>query len=157
MGKLIKHQWARLIVLTAGTCISLRFRVNSRSIMGCALGILLPKKLLRHVYTVYPIFHLAHDRIFNGFVTPIPFVQLFNLLAGLFILAIEWPLPFLKETPLHRAFVHRLVVYPLVSLVAIVQYQATNAAFYLLIGTAYDVFKKKANVGRMFKLGRREK
>jgi hypothetical protein len=78
-----------------------------------------------------------NDSIFNVLVAPVPIIQVFNLLAGLFILSIEWPLPFLRHTPLYKAFVHRFVLYPVVAGVALLQYQATNAAFYLLIGTAY--------------------
>lgn len=50
---------------------------------------------------------------------------------------LEWPLPWLKDTPLYRAFALRFAIYPIVALFALLQYQATNAAFYLLIATAY--------------------
>jgi hypothetical protein len=59
MGKLIKHQWARLIALTAGACtiITLIHTLTlSRSCVGCALGILFSKSLLWHVYTVFRLF-----------------------------------------------------------------------------------------------------
>jgi len=103
-------------------------------------GFFFPKAFF-DMFTPY-IFPLQPDwlnRIFNFLVAPIPIVQIFNLLAGIFVLSIEWPLPFLKDTPLHKAFVHRFVVYPIFALMALLQYQATNAAFYLLIGTAYAI------------------
>lgn len=66
-----------------------------------------------------------------------PIIQLINLLSGIAVLLLEWPLPFLKDTALQRAFAVRFAVYPIIATVALLQYQCTNASFYLLIGTAY--------------------
>jgi hypothetical protein len=93
------------------------------------------------------------DSIFNVLVAPVPVVQLLNLLAGIFILGLEWPLPFLKGTALQRAFAIRFALYPIVSVIALIQYQCTNAAFYLLIGTAYGSLEVSLIPGSTFKLG----
>jgi hypothetical protein len=117
MGKLIKHQWARLIVLTAGTYL----------IWAAFWGFFYPKS-----------FFDMFTPIFNSLVAPIPILQILNLLSGISILLLEWPLPFIKGHTLQRAYSLRFAVYPIVAVLALIQYQCTNASFYLLIGAAYD-------------------
>jgi hypothetical protein len=75
--------------------------------------------------------------IFNGLVAPIPVIQLVNLFDGLATLALEWPLPFLPSMAIQRAFGLRFALYPIMAVAAFIQYQCTDPAFYLLIGTAY--------------------
>ena len=65
-------------------------------------------------------------------------MQILNLVSGISILLLEWPLPFLKGHALQRAYSLRFAVYPIVAVLALIQYQCTDASFYLLIGTAYD-------------------
>ena len=89
-------------------------------------------------------------------VAPIPVVQILNLVAGIFILGLEWPLPFLKGTALQRAFAVRFALYPIISVTALIQYQCTNASFYLLIGTVYGSLEASLIVGSTSKLGVRE-
>jgi len=107
--------------------------------MGRILGFLLPQSVFRHVYSVQPSLAIpsSFNSVFNVLVAPIPVVQLINLLAGFAVLSLEWPLPWLKGTPVYRAFALRFAAYPIIALFALLQYQATNAAFYLLIATAY--------------------
>jgi len=93
--------------------------------MGRILGLLLSQS-----------FFDMFTPIFNVLVAPVPVVQIINLLAGIFILALEWPLVLLKDTGLQRAFAVRFALYPIFAVVALIQYQCTNASFYLLIGTA---------------------
>jgi len=73
------------------------------------------------------------------------------------VLALEWPLPWLKDTSFHRAFAVRFVAFPIMSLAALLQYQCTNAAFYLLIGSAYVRRGMTLIVGFIFRLGRKGK
>jgi len=128
MGKLIKHQWARLIVLTAGTYL----------VWAAFWGFLYPKS-----------FFDMFTPIFNGLVAPVPVIQLINLLAGIFILVLEWPLPFLQGLAFQRAFSVRFALYPIIAAVALIQYQCTNASFYLLIGTAvyFQAWAEKEIIG----------
>jgi hypothetical protein len=79
----------------------------------------------------------AEGSVFNSLVAPIPIIQILNLLSGLSILLLEWPLPLLDGTALQRAFAVRFAAYPIIAVLALIQYQCTNASFYLLIGTAY--------------------
>ena len=67
-------------------------------------------------------------------VKPVPILQIFNLLFGLAGLAVEWPLPFISGTAVHRSIEARLVFYPLAALAALLLYQGTNAGLYYLIG-----------------------
>jgi hypothetical protein len=52
------------------------------------------------------------------------------------VLALEWPLPWLKDTAVYRAFPLRFALYPVMAVPAFLQYQTTDPAFYLLIATA---------------------
>jgi hypothetical protein len=83
----------------------------------------------------------------------VPVIQLINLLDGIVILALEWPLPFIKDKAFHRAFALRFALYPIMAVAALIQYQCTDPAFYLLIGTAYVPCLSGSCVGSMFKLG----
>lgn len=57
------------------------------------------------------------------------------MIAGLFALAWEWPLPIIvPETAFHRSIAGRLAVYPLLALLAALLYQGTNAAIYYVVG-----------------------
>ena len=113
MGKLIKNHWARLIVLTAAA-----YQIAA-SIHGCFW----PK-----------VFWDFLTKTLDPAVRPVPVLQLLNLLAGLCAGALEWPLPGLAGSALHRSIEARLVAYPLAALAALLLYQGTNAGLYYLIG-----------------------
>jgi hypothetical protein len=113
MGKLIKNHWARLIILTAGV-----YQV------GAAVeGFFWPK-----------IFWDFLTKTLDGAVKPIPVLQIINLLFGLFMVALEWPLGFIAGSTIHRSLEFRLAILPLTALSAALVYQATNAAIYYMIG-----------------------
>jgi hypothetical protein len=57
-----------------------------------------------------------------------------NLVFGLGMLSLEWPLGFLAGSSIHRSLEFRLAVLPLTALASILMYQSTNAALYYLIG-----------------------
>ena len=68
-------------------------------------------------------------------VKPIPVLQILNVLAGLFGLCWEYPLPILiPNTALHRSIAARLFLYPISVVLAALIYQGTNAAIYYLVG-----------------------
>jgi hypothetical protein len=113
MGKLIKNHWARLIILTASTY----------QIAAALEGFFWPK-----------VFWDFLTKNLDGAVKPAPVLQIFNLLFGIIGLLWEWPLKFLAGTSVHRSIEARLVVYPLSALMAVLLYQATNSAIYLLVG-----------------------
>lgn len=70
----------------------------------------------------------------DGGVKPIPVLQIINLLLGLFMLALEWPLTFIAGSALHRSLEVRLAILPLTALTSVLLYQATNPAIYYMIG-----------------------
>ncbi|KAK8859526.1 PRO41 protein [Apiospora arundinis] len=67
-------------------------------------------------------------------VAPVPILQVVNLLCALALLALEWPAPALAGTAIHASLALRIVVLPLAALLAVLLYQATNAALFYLIG-----------------------
>ncbi|KAL2207272.1 hypothetical protein CC79DRAFT_1271963 [Sarocladium strictum] len=113
MGKLIKNHWARLIILTAATY----------QIAAAVEGFFWPK-----------IFWDFLTKTLDGAVKPIPVLQTINLVFGLFMLALEWPLSFMAGSTLHRSLEFRLAILPLTALSAALLYQATNPAIYYLVG-----------------------
>ncbi|KAL2009702.1 hypothetical protein VTN00DRAFT_5509 [Thermoascus crustaceus] len=113
MGRLIKNHWARLIVLTAAA-----YQVGAG-----VHGFFWPK-----------VFWDFLTKNLNGAVTPVPVLQILNVIFGLIGLAWEWPLKPLAGTFPHRSIEIRLLVYPLSALVAALLYQGTNPAIYYLVG-----------------------
>ncbi|KAI4154825.1 MAG: hypothetical protein LQ340_001406 [Diploschistes diacapsis] len=113
MGKLVKNHWARLIVLTAA----------AYQFEAAIEGFFWPK-----------IFWDFLTKTLDPAVKPAPILQIFNLLFGIIGLCLEWPLPLLSGTMIHRSIEARLVVYPLFALAALLLYQGTNAGLYYLIG-----------------------
>ncbi|KAL6235880.1 hypothetical protein BDW75DRAFT_127247 [Aspergillus navahoensis] len=110
MGRLIKNHWARLIVLTASVCSAIE-------------AFIWPK-----------IFWDTWTRNLDGAVTPVPVLQILNLIMGLLGVAWEWPLKYVAGTMAHRSIEFRLLLYPLSSILAALIYQGTNAAIYYLVG-----------------------
>jgi hypothetical protein len=115
MGKLIKNHWARLIVLTAATI----------QFAAAVEGFFWPK-----------IFWDIFTKNLDIAVKPFPVLQIFNLVFSFMGFSLEWPLvPVTRMLPgLHRSLEARMVIYPLFALAALLQYQATNAGLYYLIG-----------------------
>ncbi|TID26518.1 Short/branched chain specific acyl-CoA dehydrogenase [Venturia nashicola] len=113
MGKLIKNHLARLIVMTAG----------AYQIAAALQAFFWPKFFWDFATTN-----------FDYAVKPVPILQTINLLFGILALAWEWPLKKFAGTALHRSIEARLVLFPLLSLTAILMYQSTNAGLYYLIG-----------------------
>ncbi|KAK5724862.1 hypothetical protein LTR17_013445 [Elasticomyces elasticus] len=115
MGKLIKNHWARLVILTAATY----------QVAAALEGFFWPK-----------FFFDFLTKNFDGFVMPVPTLQILNLVFALITLAYEWPLKYVAGTRLHMSIEARLMWLPLGSLLSIMLYQATNPALYYLIGCA---------------------
>ncbi|KAG5979025.1 hypothetical protein E4U55_005649 [Claviceps digitariae] len=113
MGRLIKNHWGRLIILTAA----------AYQVAAAVEGFFWPK-----------FFWDFLTKNLDGAVKPIPILQTLNLLLGLAMLALEWPLKLVAGSTLHRSLEFRLAVLPLTALVSILMYQSTNAAIYYVIG-----------------------
>ncbi|KAI5463063.1 hypothetical protein BGZ63DRAFT_182480 [Mariannaea sp. PMI_226] len=115
MGRLIKNHWARLIILTAAA-----YQVAAA--VECFIW---PK-----------IFWDFLTRTLDAGVRPIPILQIINLVLGLSLFCLEWPLSFIAGSTLHRSLEFRLAILPLTALTAVLIYQGTNAALYYLVGMA---------------------
>ncbi|KAG6027156.1 hypothetical protein E4U41_001042 [Claviceps citrina] len=113
MGRLIKNHWGRLIILTAA----------AYQVAAAIEGYFWPK-----------VFWDFLTKNLDGIVKPVPILQTINLLLGLGMLALEWPLNFVAGLSLHRSLEFRLTVLPLTALTSILMYQSTNAAVYYVIG-----------------------
>ncbi|PHH92026.1 hypothetical protein CDD83_9217 [Cordyceps sp. RAO-2017] len=113
MGKLIKNHWARLILLTA----------SAYQIVAAIEGFFWPK-----------IFWDFLTKNLDAAVKPVPVLQIINLIFGLGLFALEWPLTFLAGTGIHRSLEFRLAILPLTALASILMYQTTNPAIYYVIG-----------------------
>lgn len=132
MGKLIKNHFARLIILSAAACEYIRqpfvclskLANNHLDQVGAAI----------HCFVWPKIFWDFLTKTLDPAVKPVPVLQIINLILGLFMFALEWPLGFLSGTALHRSLEFRLAILPLTALTAALIYQGTNPALYYLIG-----------------------
>ncbi|KAK5987609.1 hypothetical protein PT974_11741 [Cladobotryum mycophilum] len=113
MGRLIKNHLARLIMLTAATY----------QVAAAVEGFFWPK-----------IFWDFLTHTLDGAVKPVPVLQVINLIFGIVMFGLEWPLPFLAGTSIHRSIEFRLAFLPMTILTCILMYQATNPAIYYMIG-----------------------
>ncbi|KAH8130335.1 hypothetical protein ACSS6W_003209 [Trichoderma asperelloides] len=113
MGKLIKNHWARLIMLTAATY----------QIGASIEGFIWPK-----------IFWDFLTKSLDVAVKPFPILQIINLIFGIAMIALEWPLPLLAGTSVHRSIEFRLAILPLSALACLLMYQSTNPGLYYLVG-----------------------
>ncbi|TYJ53207.1 hypothetical protein B9479_006185 [Cryptococcus floricola] len=66
-------------------------------------------------------------------VVNIPLLQSFSLVLGIFALVLEYPLPFIEGTAIHRSFILRAVLYFLTGFVGIMVYQCVDPAVYFVI------------------------
>ncbi|KAG5929714.1 hypothetical protein E4U42_004873 [Claviceps africana] len=113
MGRLIKNHWGRLIILTAA----------AYQVAAAIEGFFWPK-----------VFWDFLTKNLDGAVKPIPILQTVNLLFGLAMLALEWPLKPVAGLSLQRSLEFRLAVLPLTALTSVLMYQSTNCAIYYVIG-----------------------
>ncbi|ROT40034.1 PRO41 protein, partial [Sodiomyces alkalinus F11] len=112
MGRLIKNHWARLIVMTAA----------AYQVAAAIEGFFWPK-----------IFWDFLTTTLDSAVKPVPALQVINLVLGIFMFLLEWPLPWIAGSAIHRSLEFRLVLLPLTTLAASLLYQATNPAIYYIV------------------------
>ncbi|GBC07393.1 hypothetical protein RclHR1_07430005 [Rhizophagus clarus] len=113
MGQCLWNQWARLISLTAGV-----FQV-----IGGIFAFFYRYSMFNPVINI--------NNLFN----PFNYFAVICTVTGLIILAIELPLPFLKNTFLVTSFIPRILLYIPISFVSVFNYQNVNPALYLFIAT----------------------
>ncbi|XP_006460774.1 hypothetical protein AGABI2DRAFT_220942 [Agaricus bisporus var. bisporus H97] len=119
MGKLIWHEHARLVSITA----------TIYGIWAAYWGLFYRKffwdfigSTLRNPGGAQPGPNVAP---FITVIVKVPVVQIFAMLLGFFILALEWPLPLMKKLPIYRNIVVRMVLLFFQTFLNILFYQAT--------------------------------
>ena len=145
MGKLIKNHWARLIVLTAAVCMyysdaglfnGQRSRKDEKEPWNWANHDLDQVAAALESFFWPKIFWDFLTKTLDPAVKPVPVLQIINLLLGLGMFALEWPLSFIAGSTFHRSLEARLALLPLAALAAVLIYQGTNPALYYLTGSA---------------------
>jgi len=127
MGNLIWHEYSRLLSITATTytiwaalwgCV---FRKFFWDFIGGTLndpGGIQPSEKVEVIVTL---------------IVKVPLVQILAILCGLFLLAIELPLPSFKGAAVQRSLVVRVVLLLFQAFLAALFYQGTNGALWSLI------------------------
>ncbi|RPD54768.1 hypothetical protein L226DRAFT_569017 [Lentinus tigrinus ALCF2SS1-7] len=127
MGNLVWHEYARYVSLTA----------TVYTIWAAFFGIYYRKFFWDFVHGIVRapggLQPAASDGIFVSIIVKAPVVQLLNMVLGFGLLALDYPLPFLKNSAIHRSFPIRIVLLLLQAFFAILYYQGTNGAIYSII------------------------
>jgi len=71
--------------------------------------------------------------VFITIIVKVPIIQACAILLGFSILALEFPLPLIQKTRIHRSIVLRIVMLVFQSSLAILFYQGTNGALWSLV------------------------
>lgn len=88
--------------------------------------------LIKLVINFQCLYHLNEYRPgpnvapFITVIVKVPVVQIFAMLLGFFILALEWPLPLMKKLPIYRNIVVRMVLLFFQTFLNILFYQASR-------------------------------
>jgi len=127
MGNLIWHQYSRLVSITASVYAvwSGFFGLVYRKFFWDFVG-----GTLRDPGGMQASPNAA---IFITLIVKAPIIQIFTMLSGLFLIALEFPLPALKGFAIHRSLVLRIVALLLQAFLAILYYQGTNAAIWSVV------------------------
>lgn len=127
MGNLIWHEYARLLSITA----------TIYTIWAGFWGLVYRKFFWDFVGgTLRDPGGLQPSPNVKGFITLIvkaPVIQIFAMLLGFAILALECPLPQIKKNKIYRSLIIRIVALFFQSFLAILFYQGTNGALWSLI------------------------
>ncbi|ORX37608.1 hypothetical protein BD324DRAFT_641787 [Kockovaella imperatae] len=148
MGRLCWNEWGRLLALVAGTCERnptysiVRDGVDNPSAdmtWGSIWAIMYRKFFWDMIGgTLGPagIIPGNNTKFFVTIVVNLPVLQIINLLIGLVTLALEWPLPLIDGTALHRSLVFRMAFYFFSGFLGIMVYQTVDCAIYYVIVSA---------------------
>jgi hypothetical protein len=127
MGNLIWHEYARFVSITASVYavwagfFGLLYRKFFWDFIGGTLrdpgGLQAPPSAA----------------LFVTLIVKVPIVPIISMILGMFILAIELPLPKLKQTGIYRSLLARTILLLFQAFFAFLFYQGVNAAIYSLI------------------------
>jgi len=127
MGNLVWHEYSRLISITASVYAvwSAFFGLFYRKFFWDFVG-----GILRDPGGLQPS---PNSAVFITLIVKVPIIQILTMMTGLFMIALEFPLPQLKSLAIHRSIVLRIVILLFQTFLAILFYQGTNAAIWSLI------------------------
>ncbi|KAI9450351.1 hypothetical protein F5148DRAFT_987106 [Russula earlei] len=127
MGKLIWHEHARYVSLTATvyTVWAAYFGLVYRKFFWDFVS-----GIRRNPGGIQPA---KQDAFFIDIMVKIPLIQIFAIILGLVILVFEYPVPFVKRYAAYRSLVFRVVLLFFQTFLAIMFYQGTNGAIWSLV------------------------
>ncbi|KAL0956340.1 hypothetical protein HGRIS_002490 [Hohenbuehelia grisea] len=127
MGNLVWHEYSRYVSVTASVY----------AVWASFFGLLYRKYFWDFVGGTFRdpggIQPGPNSAIFIMLIVKAPVIQILSMILGLFLLALEFPLPPLKGLALHRSIVLRIVLLLFQVFLNILYYQGTNAAIWSLI------------------------
>ncbi|KAI0254040.1 hypothetical protein BJV78DRAFT_1122061 [Lactifluus subvellereus] len=127
MGKLIWHEHARFVSITASvyTVWAGYFGLVYRKFFWDFVS-----GITRNPGGIQPA---KQDALFINITVKAPVIQIFAIILGLVILAVEYPAPFIKGTAVHRNLITRVILLLFQVLLAFLFYQGTNGAIWSLV------------------------
>jgi vacuolar-type H+-ATPase subunit I/STV1 len=127
MGNLVWHEYSRFVSITASVY----------GIWAAFWGLFYRKFFwdfiggtIRTPGGIQPSPNVA---LFVTLIVRAPVIQIFTMIVAFIILAIEFPLPFIKGRAIHRSIPLRIVMLVFQASLAILFYQGTNCAIWSLI------------------------
>jgi len=130
MGELIWHDWARFMSLTASVY----------AVWASFWGIFYRKFFWDFVggvrmdtATQKGIIPGPNAAVFEAIIVKAPIVQILAMVLAIFMVSLEYPLPFMKSLPIYRSLILRVVLLLLQAFLTILFYQGTNAALWSTI------------------------
>jgi len=162
MGELVWNELGRFVSLTSSACefgfaLQVSFIYippNSDAVWASFWGMFFRKFFWDFVGGIlrdpggiqYVHVHICHGpmhsiarrpspraRVFIAIIVKVPFIQIMTMIVGLLILALEWPLPPLKGTRLHRSIPLRVVLLSFQSSFALLFYQVGPSVVILFV------------------------
>lgn len=133
MGKLIWHELSRYISLTASVYAvwASLWGFFFRKFFWDFIG-----GILRSPGGLQPSPKFA---VFITVIVKFPIVQILTMGLGITIVALEYPIPSLKGTAIHRSIALRVVLLIMQAAGAVLFYQGTNAALWSLIAAMFYI------------------
>lgn len=127
MGNLVWHEYSRYVALTASvyTTWASFWGLFYRKFFWDFIG-----GTLRNPGGLQPSPNAA---IFITIIVKVPIIQILTMMVAFFMIALEFPMPQLKGTMIHRSLVLRIVMLILQAVLAVMFYQGTNGALWSLI------------------------
>ncbi|KAF8554197.1 hypothetical protein OG21DRAFT_1509210 [Imleria badia] len=133
MGNLLWHDLSRFISIAAGIYAvwasfwGMLFRKFFWDFLG---------GILRNPGGIQPA---PKVHVFITVIVKAPVVQIATMVLGFIIVALEYPFPFVKGSPVHRSIPLRIVLLVMQSFLAVLFYQGTNASLWSLIAAVFYI------------------